>query len=104
MSNYLFYEINPCWSAGLRYEWFKDRNGTKVTGLGGPHGIPLFGVPTEWQELGLGLNYKPNKNVIVRSELRWDEASPLVPVIDAPFKDFTKANQFLWGTDLIVRF
>jgi len=42
--------------------------------------------------------------VMVRSELRWDWADPLVPVPDAPFADYTKNDQFLWATDLIVRF
>ena len=102
--NYLLYEINPCWSAGLRYEWLRDRNGLIVVGLGPPHGIPLFGVPTDWNELALGLRYTPNKNVMVRSELRWDWADPLVPVPDAPFADYTKNDQLLWATDLIVRF
>ena len=102
--NYLVYEVNPCWSAGLRYEWLRDRDGQIVVGLGPPHGIPLNGVPTDWNELAVGLSYKPNKNVTVRSELRWDWADPLVPVTDAPFDDFSKNNQFLWGTDMIVRF
>ena len=102
--NYLVYEVNPCWSAGLRYEWLRDRDGQIVVGLGPPHGIPLNGVPTDWNELAVGLSYKPNKNVTVRSELRWDWADPLVPVSDGPFDDFGKDRQFLWGTDLIVRF
>lgn len=102
--NYLTYQINPCWSAGLRYEWLRDRNGLLVVGLGPPHGIPLNGVPSDWNEVSLGVNYKPNKNVIVRSELRWDWVDPLVPVPDGPFDDFSKRQQFLWGTDLIVRF
>lgn len=102
--NYFLYELNPCWSAGLRYEWFSDDDGARVAGLGNPSGIPLNAVPSQWQEVSLGLNYKPNANVTVRSEVRWDWADPLINTNDGPFDDFTGRSQFLWGTDLIVRF
>ncbi len=103
-ANYLFYQFNEKWTAGLRYEWFKDRNGTQVIGLDGSEGIFLNGVPSEWTELSVGLNFKPNKNIIVRSEVRWDNGSPLVSVTDRPFDDYTKGHQFLWANDLIVKF
>ena len=102
--NYLYYELNPCWSFGGRYEWFTDDDGVRVVGLGYPKGIDLDGVPAHWQEISLGVNYKPNENVIVRSELRWDWVDPLVATGDGPFDDYTDRHQFLWGTDLIVKF
>ncbi len=104
VSNYLFYEINPCWSLGLRYEWFGDYDGTRVIGLGAPKGIPLTGVAASWDELALGVNYKPSNNVVVRSELRWDWVDPMVATQGGPFDTFSHNQQFLWGTDLIVRF
>ncbi len=33
MNQYLFYKINCCWTAGLRFEWFRDEDGFVVTGL-----------------------------------------------------------------------
>jgi len=106
--NYLFYELNPCWSVGLRYEWFADDDGVRVADVnaagGPPRGILLNGVPSHWQEIALGVRWKPNGNVIVRSELRWDWVDPLVPVSDGPFDDHGQLDQFLWGTDLIVTF
>jgi hypothetical protein len=102
--NYLFYDLNPRWTLGLRYEWFSDDDGTRVGGLGYPHGVPLFPVPSHWQEIAVGVNYKPHPNILVRSELRWDWVDPLVAVRDRPFDDFTNGGQFLWGNDLIVKF
>ncbi len=102
--NYLYYELNPCWSLGARYEWFSDDDGVRVAGLGYPKGISLNTVPSHWQEFSLGVNYTPNANVLVRSELRWDWVDPLVPVNDHPFDDYSDGSQFLWGTDLILKF
>jgi hypothetical protein len=60
------------------------------------------------------VNYKHSANTILRSELRWDWAAPIggatwtdpttqLPA-HGPFDDFSKRRQFLWGTDLIVRY
>jgi hypothetical protein len=102
--NYLYYDLNACWSLGARYEWFTDDDGVRVAGLGYPKGINLNAVPSHWQEVSLGVNYKPNANVLVRSEVRWDWVDPLIEVSDGPFDDYTNRGQFLWGTDLIVKF
>lgn len=103
-AHYLFCELNPCWTVGLRHEWFSDDDGVRVSGLGYPKGIVLGAVPSHWNELAFGVNYKPNANVILRSELRWDWVDPLVFVYDRPFDDYSDGSQFLWGTDLIVKF
>jgi hypothetical protein len=104
LTNYLFYQINPCWSLGARFEWFSDEDGTRVAGKGAPHGIPLSPVASEWSDVSFGVRYTPNNNVIVRSELRWDWNRSLVQVSDYPFDDFSQGSQFLWGTDLIIKF
>jgi hypothetical protein len=73
--NYLFYTLNDHWTAGVRYEVFRDNNGTRVSGLGipglgdNPHTGPYVG---NFNELTCGLNWKPNLNVTVRPEIRWD--------------------------------
>jgi hypothetical protein len=89
---------------GLRYEWFADADGLVVTGLGNPHGIPLSAVPANWNELSVGVNCKPNKNVLLRSELRWDWVDTRVLTVDRPFDNYSDGSQFLWGTDLIIKF
>jgi hypothetical protein len=102
--NYLFYDLSPCWSAGVRYEWFGDSDGTRVVGLGAPKGFPWAGIPSHWDELALGVNYRPNHNVALRSEFRFDWADPIGFTPLKAFDDFSSNHQFLWATDLIVKF
>jgi hypothetical protein len=100
IANYLFYEVNECWSWGMRYEWTEDRNGAVI-----PSGAVLAtGLPADYNALTAGVNYKPNKNVVFRSEVRGDWATMLVNTNQRPFDDMTRSQQFLWGNDLIVRF
>jgi len=115
--NYLLYDFNDKWSFGARYEWFTDEDGTRVAGLGTIdgflRGIPLTAIPARWQEATIGLNYKYNKNVLVRSELRWDWATPLGgntwvdpngQAAHGPFDDFTERHQAIWDIDIIAKF
>ena len=90
VSNYFLYEINCCWTAGIRYEWLEDPNHFLFTGGG------------HINDLSVGLNWKPNKNLTVRSEIREDWAKPTAGF--NTFDDFTKNNQFLWSTDVVIRF
>ena len=77
-TQYLFYTINDCWKAGLRYDLFSDGEGTKLGGLrfgGLPGGKPLplpSGDVGTVQAISLGLNWTPNPNFRLRPELRWD--------------------------------
>ena len=52
----------------------------------------------------IGLNWKPNKNVTVRSEVRWDWAANSAPAGAKPFDDGNSNSQFLWGNDVVIRF
>lgn len=100
-ANYLFYDINDCWSVGARYEWMNDKDAAVVMRVGPPTAGP---IPSIYNSVALGVNYKPNKNLVVRSEVRWDWADNAVAPGGRPFGDADKNTQFLWGTDLIVRF
>ncbi|MHC4398475.1 MAG: outer membrane beta-barrel protein [Planctomycetota bacterium] len=60
VNNYLFYEINECWKAGVRFEWFNVEQNPQND-------------RTDLYELTFGLNYRPHPNFIVRPELRWDK-------------------------------
>lgn len=75
-SNYLLYDINACWGFGVRYEYFEDLDGAVVPGVGLqslPGIVPPPGVlGSKYNDVTIGLNWKPNKNVVVRSEVRWD--------------------------------
>jgi hypothetical protein len=102
-ANYLIYEINDCWSFGMRYEWFMDDDGTVVTRVGPPAAGPY---PAHFNEFSWGFDYKPHKskNLLVRTELRYDWAGDSLPVGQRPFDDGRRNDQVLWGTDVILRF
>jgi len=104
--NYFMYKINPCWTAGLRYEWFRDEDGTRVAGLGS---IGRFGWNSppgyagDFNAISAGLNWRPHANIVVRPELRYDWFGGDVAA-GLPFDDGASAKQWLLGTDVIVTF
>jgi hypothetical protein len=106
---YLVYTLNPCWSAGMRFEWFNDADGARVAGVGNlvpGHGWDAApGFAGDFYELSLGLNWRPNLNVVLRPEVRWDWYNGTTNLQgELPFADGAKDNQFLLGMDLIVTF
>jgi putative OmpL-like beta-barrel porin-2 len=107
--NYLYYQINPCWSAGMRFEWFRDDDGTRVAGLGsigryGWNSPP--GFSGDFGALSLGLNWRPHANIVVRPEARWDWYNGVDNRLTGqrPFDGGTRDRQFLLACDLIVTF
>ncbi len=121
INQYWIYELNRCWSLGMRVEWFSDDDGTRVGGVGRPsqlgleHGWAegpavdqnLIGWAGDFYQLTLGLNWKPHENITVRPECRWDWYSgPANGRGRFPFDSFanTRVNQFTFGTDLILTF
>jgi hypothetical protein len=63
--NYLFYEINECVAAGVRYEYFEDEGGL----IGGRGNDPAPHV----NAVTVGLNVKPHANLVLRPEIRVEE-------------------------------
>jgi hypothetical protein len=92
LNQYLFYTINEQWKAGVRFEWFRDRDGVRLTG--GRQGADYY-------ELTAGLNWTPHSRVVVRPELRYD----WVGTPDyTPYCDSSKSYQLLLDCDVIVKF
>jgi hypothetical protein len=113
LNQYFLYTINPEWSAGMRFEWLRDDDGGRVNGIGnwlqsgaGWQGGP--GYAGNFYALTLGLNWRPNPNLVFRPEVRWDWYDGLESPINAdyplPFNDGQSTNQFLIGMDMIVTF
>ncbi|HUS38554.1 MAG TPA: porin, partial [Pirellulales bacterium] len=65
---YLFKEINCCWSAGARLEWFRDDDGVRVN----PLGVPPALAAGNYYEATVGLNWSPHDNFRMRPEVRYD--------------------------------
>ncbi len=89
VNQYLFYEINPRASAGLRAEWFRDNNGTRVNP----------GKPGDYLALTAGLNYKPVRWLSCRPELRYDWSDA-----GLPYASQTRRQQFELAVDFIAAF
>jgi len=100
LNQYLFYKLNCCWTAGARFEWFRDEEGFVVTGLrpGNPIAGQLF--PGNFFEFSLGANYKPNANWNIRPEVRYDWFDGQ----GHPYDDGNAKHQFLFGLDAIYQF
>jgi hypothetical protein len=98
VNQYLFYNINDCWAFGTRLEWFRDEDGARIGG-----GV-LANRGSYW-DMSLGLNYKPNANVIIRPEVRGDVFDASDEAIAArPFSGGTKNEQLMVGCDFIFTF
>jgi len=103
VNQYLLYDINTCWAAGLRFEWFRDEDGSRVTGLGDGNlnQGPFLG---DFYEITAGLNWKPHANLLVRPEVRWDWFDAHVDNGNRPYDAGDRNSQFLFGCDVIVTY
>jgi hypothetical protein len=101
IDQYLYYRINDCWKAGLRLEWFRDEDGTRV-GLNrpsNPNDVPFVG---NFYSLTAGVNWTPTDNLIVRPEIRadWFDGDQA----RQPYNDGNDDSQLLLGVDAILVF
>ena len=112
INQYMFYTLSDTLVAGMRLEWFRDNNGYRVLNpirnaiFGGPVGSGYAG--NFWQATW-GLNWKPNRNWIIRPELRYDWYSPDNMAGPLPFGKITGGSgdqygQFYGGCDAIWQF
>jgi len=103
LNQYLLYKINPCWSAGLRFEWFRDDDGARVTGLGDGN-LNTGPYVGSFYALSAGLNWRPRANLTFRPEVRWDWFDADTPGGLGPYDAGDRNRQFLVGCDLILTF
>jgi len=113
VNQYLFYELNERWSAGLRTELFRDDDGMRVGGLGryfpSPGWMSPGGYAGTFYELTVGLNWKPKANITFRPEIRWDRyAGPasFVPgsTFPLPYDGGNSRERIMFAADLVVTF
>jgi len=95
INQYFLYQINPCWAAGMRFEWFRDRDGRRVEDTAGQDGFA-----GSFYAITAGLNWKPHANLTVRPELRYDWFEGE----GAPFNSNNNTDQFSGGFDVIATF
>jgi len=109
INQYLFYKLNCCWTAGMRIEWFRDDDGFVVTTARPGNADNGASFPGNFYEITLGLNYKPNSNLAIRPEVRWDwydgqpNQSVTNPPVTSPYNAGTANNQLTFGVDLVTQ-
>lgn len=108
INQYALYKLNDHWSANVRAEWFCDNNGVRVGGPPEAAGIRMWdqgGFAGNFSEVTLGLNWRPNPNLLFRPEVRWDAYDgPRNAAGQLPFNNGQSSSQFLVAGDLILTF
>ncbi len=120
LNQYLFYKASDTLTWGLRAEWFRDEGGTRVGGFlqptptGQERGLPgpafgnlqRTGYDGSFYQITFGPNWKPNGNLVVRPNVRWDWFSGKAnnPAGLRPYNDGVSNSQFLFAVDAIVTF
>jgi len=118
-NQYLFWQFNERWTGGVRIEYFRDNNGYKVTAplrnycQAGNPGYYAGGFAGNFWEMTWGLNYRANRNWLIRPELRYDWFTPNAGVTARPYgkglgqgigTTGNQLGQFYGGCDAIFQF
>ena len=97
INQYLQYQINERWAAGMRVEWFRDDDGNRI-------GFGQRPAEGNYYALTAGLNWKPHANVTLRPELRYDWFDGTAAAGNLPFNGGNSSDQFSGGFDAIFTF
>jgi hypothetical protein len=121
INQYLMYDATDKVTVGMRAEWFRDANGFRIGGGFGPGRcggtanadvtgtVSSYGCPngvgvaypfaaSNYYALTAGVNYKPAKWLMLRSNLRYDDAD--IRAFDAG----QRRSQLLFTGDMVVTF
>lgn len=112
LTDYLTYKLNCCWSTGLRTEWFRDTNGTRVDPVGdftvpptpGSDTASVGGFAGNFYDITYGFNYKPSGNLTIRPEIRYDCFSGADLNGVKPYLSGTSDHQWVYAVDAVVLF
>lgn len=101
IDQYLYWTINDMVKTGVRFEWFRDEDGTRV-GLNRPSNPNTPPLPGSFYSLTYGFNVQPTANVTIRPEIRSDWYHG--DAIRLPYQDGQKDYQLMIGCDAIFQF
>ncbi|MGZ8225377.1 MAG: porin [Methylococcaceae bacterium] len=103
INTHLYYDINDEFTVGLRGEWFRDQNGFRVYAPGRPfQGSAL--PAASYYEFTTGVTWKPKSWLSVRPNIRYDWADGNGSTGSLPFDGKNQDSQFLFSTDVTVKF
>ena len=111
INQYLMYDATDKVTVGLRAEWFRDANGFRVFSpgrcsassnvVGNMYACPngsLYSGSSNYYALTAGVTYKPAKWLMLRSNLRYDDAD--IRAFDAG----RRHDQLMFTGDMVVTF
>ncbi len=102
INNYLLFDASDRLRLGIRAEWFRDQDNSRVLAL------PLESVTEGGNYFGLtaGANWQMADRWTLRPEIRWDWSDVEVPSLgrEGMYNNFTERNQLTLATDMIFRF
>lgn len=112
VNQYMFYNFTDYLIGGLRLEWFRDNNGTRVATNGFRPGVNTGnnnGFAGNFWEMTWGLNYLIGNNMVIRPELRYDWFSRDQGTVggagNMPYgPNLDQNGQFYGGCDVVWQF
>ena len=109
LNQYFLYQINPKWSANLRFEWMRDDDGARIAGPGNVPGIRAWngaGFAGNFFNCTVGANWRPLPSLVVRPELRWDRYDGPASFLrgNMPFGAGTGRDQLTFAVDAVLMF
>ncbi|CCE22243.1 porin [Methylotuvimicrobium alcaliphilum] len=90
VNQYLTYDVNDQLATGLRFEWFRDQDGTQVSAAGNKN---------HYFAITAGVNYSPLSWLMLRPEVRYDWVTGA-----NEFDAGAASDQVLISADAIIRF
>ncbi len=107
IDSYVTYKLNCCWTSALRFEWFRDNNGTRVAPPGDFQGGNVDSPPGfvgNFYDVTAGLQYKPTANIQIRPEIRYDWFQGRDLLGGAPYHNATNSHQWISSCDVIWQY
>jgi hypothetical protein len=99
VASYLFYDLNPCWRAGVRFEWLRDDDGF-LTEFDSDQKL----APGNYYDVTIGLNWQPKTHLRIRPEIRYDWQMRDDNSLPSSFDDGNSTHQWLFSVDAICEF
>ncbi len=105
LSQYVFYQLTDKLSFGVRGEWFRDVNSTRifrnypVRMVDGAGNLVQQIDGQDYSEITVGFNWKPYDCLVIRPEARWDWSGVCKvdgngdPMVAGMYDDFKKKEQ-----------
>lgn len=101
INQYLYYSWTESLDVGVRAEWFRDKDNSRVLQI--PVSTLIEG-PGNYYNITLGANWRPCEHVVVRPEARYDLSDRETIFTNGAFNDFNDDRMWTFAFDMIWYF